>query len=307
LSKFPLQQLRRLPFQSQMGRDLLCAQVDVSTSAGIRRLTVATSHLESERRNAQVRRTQLDAAMRLLSGNSRKQGGGATRSATALYCGDMNLAASEATDIPAKHGWADSWLALYGEKAERKGATYDTISNAMIRNRSRSPSGYQARYDRVWARFDPTTSDAAQADVTAAAAESKTALSNNNSPTPRTASAEWRLVSLERVGLCALDLRDPSQYAQQKPYKTLEASPSSSSSSAAAAAAALFAGPSSAIASSAAVAAPRTTQSWGSLSSASPSSSTPVFPSDHFGLVLTLQLNSDASATAAAAAPASST
>lgn len=289
LSKFPLLQLRRLPFESQMARDLLCANVEVPTSAGPRRLTLATSHLESERRSAHVRRAQLDTALRLLKGS--RQG---TRSA--LYCGDMNLSSGEAVDIPAKHGWADGWVLLHGDSkaSERGGATYDTKTNGMIASRSRTAAGYHARYDRIWVRFDPSAAPAAGAAATgpasAEAAERKTAPAAAGASPAVSFSAEWRITALERVGLCALDLRAPERYAQTKPYKTLEAP---EKGSAAAAAAALFAGssPSASAAAPAVSGSSRSVQSWGSLAGATANADTAVFPSDHFGLLITLQLN----------------
>jgi hypothetical protein len=283
LIKFPPQQLRRLPFVSVMARDLLCCNIAVPTSQGERWVTVATSHLESERKRAAARRDQLDTALRMLSEKHQK-----TR--TALYCGDMNLNGTEAADVPQKHGWLDGWLHVHGTQrgSDSAGATMDTKGNAMLHSRNKEGSaGWKARLDRIWIRLSGESTAEKDGNVSSSVGASAPS------------STEWRVTALERVGLCSIDLRSPKSYSKQN-YKQLEAS------SAAKGAAALFGAQNvssaAATTSAASGAAPRL-HGWGSLASSSGTAapSTVVFPSDHFGLLITLQMNGTKGPTAAAA------
>lgn len=325
LSKFPMQSLRRLPFQSQMARDLLCCTVEVPTSVGPRRLSVATSHLESERKRSHVRRQQLDAALRLLS--QAKQ-----HTPTALFVGDMNLSGSELADVPARYGWLDAWLHAHGSErgAERRGATYDTKANTMLASRNRTgSSGYQARLDRIWIRFGSgenlvKMAAAATAAAAAGAADPSSAAGSStapvaaippagptaaapSAPSSAGAAAEWRVASLERVGLCPIDVSQARRYAQTRNYKQLESPSSAALAVSASSSASASAAPTAATAAAATTPRGHSLSGWGSLaaSNGAAASSTPVFPSDHFGLLITLQIADSADAHAAASSPLS--
>lgn len=279
-TRFKPLDLSRLPFQSQMARDLLCANIEVPTSLGLRRISIATSHLESERRNAHMRRQQLDVSLRMLRESKQH-----TR--TALYVGDMNLSGSEGADIPAKHGWIDGWLAVHGTArgVESRGATMDTKGNTMLRSRNNSEDakGWKARLDRIWIRLGSGEKATAVSDAPAAAAVA--ASSSSVSAAAASASTfppEWRVSSMDRVGLCSIDLSCPKKYAQ-KDYKTLEAeSPVAASASSSASAPASSAAAASSSGS-------RSHASWGSMLGAAAATPLKIFPSDHFGLIVTME------------------
>jgi hypothetical protein len=67
--------------------------------------------------------------------------------------------------------------------------------------------------------------------VASAPSSSSSSLSLSPSGSAHASAAEWRLVSVERVGLCAIDLRQGSQYAT-KNYKEFDASPAPSAAAA---------------------------------------------------------------------------
>jgi hypothetical protein len=313
--------MMRLPFESVMARDLLCANISVPTSAGVRKLSIATSHLESEHRRKDARRQQLEVALKFL--RRRQQD-----TPTAIYCGDMNLNGSECSDLVTKYGWIDAWLSLHPQRGgDRAGVTMDTRANGMLAAQPRNAkTPYQVRLDRIWIRTasgerQTSGSGAAGAALGEKSAEqawkpnaaAKPAAAAAYGPTPMaitptaaassagssTSSAvpEWLLLSVERIGLCAIDLRQPQKYAE-KNYKAFD-TPASTSAQAAAA---MFAPP--AAAASAPMMPRQGIHGFGSLAAAAASSKegdsavaapppagTVVFPSDHFGLLAILQVN----------------
>jgi endonuclease/exonuclease/phosphatase family metal-dependent hydrolase len=139
----------RLPFISEMARDLLTFIISIPTSKGIEYLTIATSHLESEYRRKASRRHQLESAFKFLSFESQT-------TSTGIFCGDMNLVGSECSDIANSFGWKDSWILFHptNRGSEKAGATMDSFNNTMIRkkNSDKQNNSYQARLDRIWLR-----------------------------------------------------------------------------------------------------------------------------------------------------------
>jgi endonuclease/exonuclease/phosphatase family metal-dependent hydrolase len=231
LSVFPLEQLKRVPFDSKMGRDLLSAIISVPTSAGIRRISVGTSHLESLGPGAQRRRVQLEQSLTALDQDG---------TPTALFVGDMNIKEAEAADIAPSHGWFDTWLRCQSASSEKErdiGNTFDSKVNQMIRQYERE------RYDRVFMRCGNPPGKATADKVTRAGATSAAAASASDSSSDV---SEWRVTSLERVGMAAISMQDPGSYGHNKNHKS-------------------------------------TVQTAGF--------NQHVWPSDHFGLLLTLQLN----------------
>jgi len=342
LTLFPPIKPRRIPFVSMMARDLLTCIIEVPTSAGLRRLSVATSHLESERRFRHVRLEQLDASLRLLS-HARQQ------TNTALFMGDMNLARDEGLDVVARWGWIDAWLHLLAKSLhhtsaaqsdtssqdqsaakatdalsaallarnsafpprgnEKDGATYDTSSNRMLAPRNRG-SGYHARFDRMWMRMGKGEErreivEGKQATLAVAGIMTSQPSSSSSSSSSSESECEWSIVSLERLGLCAIDMRQPHLYAHNKEYKK----PEDLSSTNRSATQPTSASPAASDANSAAASNIHGFSSSASASLASSSSSPPIFPSDHYGLLLTLKLKcsaTDPSDKAVAAAASSS-
>jgi hypothetical protein len=322
LSKFPFVALKRRPYESQTKRDLLYAHIDVptppaSSAAGtdaksngkgkdktvLRRVVIATSHLESSTPQRRLRLGQLDLALQWLGrdgdGESEAEalggGGGPSPIRTAIFCGDMNLHSSEGDKaLLARSEWVDSWLSVHAgqgqgdaeaEAAARaahlNGMTYCAKTNGMLS--VGDPSGWGARLDRIYVRLEggggqnnkdapaavSAASSAAAADESPASASAAAAAAPvaPASPAPAPfASADWRIVSVDRLGLCALDLSHAHEYAQTKPYKT----PAVVESCAGGGAAAIKSTPG---------------------GSANPV----VFPSDHFGMLITLELAEGAS------------
>lgn len=153
---------RRIPFPgSGMARDVLIAEVLDSRG---RRLTVATSHLESLQ-NAPKRQAQLGMIFRALS-----------RVPDAIFCGDTNIdegwEGETAPVLPL--GWVDAWLELNktrepgsptasrdGTGSQRaqddgkeNGATFDVFTNGMVfhLNKFERERMRHIRYDRFFVK-----------------------------------------------------------------------------------------------------------------------------------------------------------
>jgi len=134
--KFKPLAIKRLPFQSKMGRDVLVCNAQVKTSKGLTSLTFATSHLESMSNQRAVRRHQMENAFKLLT---------CEKQATddLLYMGDMNLETKdENMDLVASYGWQDAWLIAHKDE----GFTYDYTCNPYV-------SAYRSRLDRIFLKL----------------------------------------------------------------------------------------------------------------------------------------------------------
>ncbi len=118
----------RLAFKnSNMERDLVVGQAHGSS------LAVASSHLESLSKHADIRAVQFEAAMSRLSAAS-----------CAVFMGDMNLIAGVDEEPVLPSGWVDGWLAC--DKPESDGYTFDCERNALARK-------YRTRLDRAYCRL----------------------------------------------------------------------------------------------------------------------------------------------------------
>jgi len=327
MSKYPFASLHRRAYESNTKRDLLWAHIDVpvpvpaaaaaagskgkaTTKKASKRVVIATSHLESSAPHRRLRLGQMELALGYLGhdgGDEQSQNQGSPLR-TVAFVGDMNLHNGEGDTTLARHAeWRDSWLEAYAKheaaeaeapnaalrarEAHQAGTTYDGKTNGMVA--MNDPSGWSARLDRIYVRLEgakPSPSaqgqEAAQAQEAPAAAASTPedvhgkAVPASAVSVPAAAAvaaeAEWRIAAVERVGLCALDVQAPQDYARTKPYKSADGG--------------------------AAAAAPGAEAQ--SKTVAGSAEKPVVFPSDHYGLLLTLQLNENTVAAGDAGAAA---
>jgi len=93
--------------------------VSLPTVHGPQNITVACTHLESQRKFSAVREKQLQASLDLLS--KAKQG-----SNFAVLMGDMNAKGPELNHLVAQAEWRDAWLVAHPQD---KGFTVDNTVN----------------------------------------------------------------------------------------------------------------------------------------------------------------------------------
>ena len=156
----------RIPFISQMGRDLTVAALDVHTTQGGRRVVVGTSHLESLWQSRDRRAQQLKQALGTLvdiggagggaaggaGGDGQRAGDGAAGAAgdappvSLVLMGDLNLKANEGSTLITGASFTDVWPQCWqtDDSNDRVGFTMDYTKNAMI-----ATSKLKARLDRV--------------------------------------------------------------------------------------------------------------------------------------------------------------
>ena len=171
----------RIPFISQMGRDLTAMVMDVRAQdvggreGGMRRLIVSTSHLESlwqskERRAQQLKQTlstlnsmaahphsssstsssPFASSISSASSSSSSSAVSAVPSSSSLFfMGDTNLRGSECGPLITSQHFTDLYPALTASHPtnDAAGYTYDTVVNRMVAAMGRK--GSRARYDRV--------------------------------------------------------------------------------------------------------------------------------------------------------------
>lgn len=131
--------MQRIPFENSiMGRDVLICSVSLPTIHGSQNITVACTHLESQRKFGAVREKQLQASLQLLS--KAKQG-----SDFAVLMGDMNAKGPELNHLIAQADWRDAWIAAHPQD---KGFTCDNTVNSNLEQ----GYTYRARLDRVYFR-----------------------------------------------------------------------------------------------------------------------------------------------------------
>ena len=168
----------RIPFISQMGRDVTAMVVDVRGEEGgrregeVRRLIVATSHLESLWQSKERRAQQLKQALGTLnsmashphtspptsttttssSSSSSSSSTAASPASTSLFfMGDTNLRTTECSPLITAHHFTDLYPTLTHthHTNDSAGYTYDTLVNRMA---SGGRKASRARYDRALAR-----------------------------------------------------------------------------------------------------------------------------------------------------------
>jgi len=166
LSKRPPVAMYRIPFISQMGRDLTAMVLDVrgddvgGRPGEVRRLVVSTSHLESlwqskERRAQQLKQTLTTlTSMAAYPHTSASSSSAASvspppSSASLFFMGDTNLRGNECAPLITSQHFVDLYPTLIASHLtnDKAGYTYDTVVNRMVAAMGRK--GSKARYDRV--------------------------------------------------------------------------------------------------------------------------------------------------------------
>ena len=127
LASLPILRASYAELPSDMGRTILCAELDLGREV----FTVATTHLESWNENEERRAQQLDAIGELLS----QRGAG-------VLCGDLNFCASWQTENDRLAAYADVWADL---RPGERGYTLDPTINRMKEGGSLAP----VRFDRM--------------------------------------------------------------------------------------------------------------------------------------------------------------
>ena len=169
LSKRQPTAMYRIPFISQMGRDLTAMVIDVTAEdvrgreGEVRRLIVSTSHLESLWQSKERRAQQLKQALTTLttmaayphtsvSSSSSSTVSSLPPSTSLFFMGDTNLRGSECAPLVSSQHFVDLYPSLTATHPtnDAAGYTYDTVVNRMIAAMGRKRS--RARYDRVMAR-----------------------------------------------------------------------------------------------------------------------------------------------------------
>ena len=165
----------RIPFISQMGRDLTALVIDVMAEnvdegqGQVRRLIVSTSHLESLWQSKERRAQQLKQALTTLNSMAAYSHASATASSPSssasassvssqpsstslFFMGDTNLRGSECAPLITSQHFTDLYPTLTASHPtnDATGYTYDTVANRMIAAMGRK--GSRARYDRVLGR-----------------------------------------------------------------------------------------------------------------------------------------------------------
>jgi endonuclease/exonuclease/phosphatase family metal-dependent hydrolase len=144
LSLYPPTSSHRIPFISNMGRDLTLLALDLTTPLGLRRVVVSTSHLESLWQSKERRGQQLKQGLTVLN----EMGGGSL-----VLMGDMNLKGKEGGGVVKEKGFVDVWEEEWEEGKEEgndeKGYTMDGSVNEMVK----SGKKYKQRLDRVFAKW----------------------------------------------------------------------------------------------------------------------------------------------------------
>ena len=161
----------RIPFISQMGRDLTAVVLDVKAESvggregGVRRLIVSTSHLESLWQSKERRAQQLKQALTTLNSmathphtasasptalsSSASPASSPPSSTSLLFMGDTNLRGTDCAPLITSQHFIDLYPTLTASHPtnDAAGYTYDTVVNRMIAAMGRKNS--RARYDRV--------------------------------------------------------------------------------------------------------------------------------------------------------------
>ena len=127
LSRLPVRRASYAELPSDMGRTVLCAELDLGGEG----FTIATTHLESRDKNVERRAQQLEAIGELLA-----------EEGTGIFCGDLNFCASWQVENERLDGYDDIWSLL---RPGDDGYTLNSNINLMKEGSALAP----VRFDRM--------------------------------------------------------------------------------------------------------------------------------------------------------------
>jgi len=132
LSRIPVKQLELYPLKSLMGRYVLIAEFNINGQ----KLLVGTTHLESLRHSAKIRRVQLEKIFAWLDNSD-----------NSVLMGDFNFCSSWEENSNIDNRYSDIWKVL---RVNEPGYTEDTDINLMRKQLKRPEK--KVRFDRIISR-----------------------------------------------------------------------------------------------------------------------------------------------------------